>query len=176
MGVVLTVPKAVVDNQYVAFPKGTFSGEFNRVEDNERGTAGGDDWRFSLRGMFRNLTPMDEETPEVGARPFRADMTIIWDNQSLVELVNSESIGDLPFQLSRGLGSLSQLAVAVGAAARDEKGNVSFDLETFIQDLRENKYNERPVIIEVGHYTTKADPDTPRDQLTAVLAPESVTA
>ena len=178
MGFKLTVPKRIVQNEYQAFPKGTYACEFNRVEDNSRGTQGDDDWKFSLRTFFRNLTPMDEETPDVGSRPFRGEINIVWDGVSLLDLESADQIDSLPFQLTRGIATLSQLAVAVGAAEADAKGNVSFSIPEFVAALRgteeeEGAYNETPVILTVGHYTTRAAPDTPRDQIDAILAAET---
>ena len=151
----LTIPKNVVDNEYIAFPKGSYAGEYNRVEDNSRGEQGSDDWRFSLRTFFRNLKPADGETTDPGARPFRADIQLVWDGVSILELQSVEQISDLPFQLQRGVAHLTQLAVALGAAGRNEAGGVSFNLGEFVEKLRDGFGEDTPVKLTVEHYLNK---------------------
>lgn len=165
----LKVPKAVVDNDYQAFPEGLFKGKFAFVKDDSRGEQGSDDWRFGLRVAFTGLAPAVDGGPDVGARPFSGTIGVIRDGANLLEITSQEEIDALSFPLQRGLMLLTQLAVVVGAASRDAKGNVAVDLDTFVEDVRAHKYDGRNAGVEVTHWFPNGS-DSAQDQIGTIFS------
>jgi hypothetical protein len=164
----LTVPKAVVDNEYSTFPEGVYLGEFQFIDDSSNGEKGSDNWRFSLKVGFGNLKAANAETPDPGNRPFLSDIVVVWDGNSVVEVETAEELDALPYMAQRGVGYLSQLAVAVGASKRDEDGNVGVDLKPFVDEIRAHKYDGRPVAVKVEHFEFPKGSKKYRDSIGAI--------
>lgn len=162
----MKVPKAVADQDYQLFPEGVYAGTFVFNTDNNNGEAGTENWRFSLRVGFTNLKPVDNETPDPDGRPFSSDIVVVWDGVSLTALDDEpEKVTELPFPAAKGLSLLCQLGEVMGAAQRDEDGNVIFEsLGTFVDEVRAHKYDGRPIAVQVSHYTPKGQKQA-RDQI-----------
>lgn len=141
----MRVPGHVVDGRGQPFPQGNFLGRIKEVKDNWSEDGKTCDYLLTLG----DNTPIDEKSPNVGARPFITRLTVVFQNQSIVELV--EFTEKTPFALQRTAGMVSQLAVALGYAARATDGSVDFNTEEFLENLLSGAYKDRQIGYEVRH-------------------------
>lgn len=146
----MRVPGHIVDGGGQPFPQGTFLGRLDSVKDA---------WTEDNAGLeyiltFRDNTPANADTPNVGARPFVQRITVIFQNQSIVDLVEFKDT--TPFALQRSATLISQLAIATGYAQRAADGSVEFNTEEFLENLLSGAYKDRQYGYEVRHRTWKS--------------------
>jgi len=89
------------------------------------------DLRAKTAGMSRvgrwagwQHEPFTDDSPEVGARKYFADLVIVYDGQGF-----DKDVDDLPVQLRIGANRLVQLAKSLGYV---QKGDPNFDIDEFI--------------------------------------------
>lgn len=155
----MRVPSNIVEGRSSPFPAGTFYGALGEVKDRwvqDRET------KQNIRMVFdvtlKDITPI--EGPNVGNRPCRQSFTIINGEQSLVDIVEFDD--SVNFGLRQSAGLLAQLATALGAARADIEGNVTLDMEAFLEDLKNGNYAGAQLLFEVTHRTWKPK-DAPKD-------------
>ncbi len=112
-----------------------------------------------LNVIFNEITPADEDSPEVGARPYRYRCTIVNNGVAVWDI--EEFNDDTDFRLAQSAGLLSQLALALGAAEMLENQDVDLDAEAFCDDLLGEVYVGEEVIVTVGNrpYKNRAGED-----------------
>lgn len=145
----MKVPSDVVHNRPTPFPAGSYFGTLKEVSErsNEEQT-----W-MSLNLLFRDISPLDDDSADVGNRPYRARVTVINDGQGVwdIEVFND----DTDFRLRQAAGILSQLAFALGAGKETEDKGIEVEMESFCDDLLNGVYNDSELIFEVGNRTFK---------------------
>jgi len=148
------VPGNVVEGRGTPFPQGSFVGKLQKVDtaysssDRANAPDAKDNMEFVL--TFNENAPADTESPNVGARPFTQRLTIIFKNQSLVDL--TEFTDDTPFALRRAAGLIAQLAVALDAPCTvGEDKSVTFDVNALLEGLQAGLYNGRQLGFTVTH-------------------------
>jgi len=146
----MRVPNAVVQNRPSPFPAGTYFGKIQEVNDRRNE----DETWIMLTIVFNEVTPADDDSPEVGARPYRFRPTIvnngvaIWDIEEFTE--------DTDFRLRQSAGLLAQLALALGAAKVLSNQDVDFDAESFCDDLIGEVFVGEEVMVTVNNRPYKA--------------------
>lgn len=139
------VPAHVASGRRAPFPAGTFLGNLSKVEENWSEDKTG----FALLLTFTDITPFDADSPQVGARPKMQRIPVIFNNQSLVDIV--EFTDDVPFALSNAAKLVTQLGGALGLIRPNMDGSVDFDMEPFLNDLMAGAFNGSTVVFEVKH-------------------------
>lgn len=165
----MRVPGNVVDGRSSPFPQGNFLGTLGEVKENWSEDGKNLDYTIALN----SITPIDPQSPQVGARPFTTRITVIFQNQSIVDLI--EFTDTTPFALQRAASVASQLAVSLGYATRGTDGSVDFNTEEFLENLLTGSYKGRQVGFEVTHrnWTSKKQKNadgTPKTGTSAELA------
>jgi hypothetical protein len=153
----ITVPKEVYEDKYIAYPKGTYKCSLGGVGERTFGDQGAPDWGFILQPTFTDMAANDAETADPKGRPFRGDINVVVQGTSLIDL-EANGVADwsnLDRRLRGGFKLLSQLAVAVGVVAPNDKGQVAFELKPFVDQLRKGQFDGKPLIIQIGHYNTR---------------------
>lgn len=146
----MRVPGNVVDGRSSPYPQGNFLGRIKEVKDNWSEDGKNCDYTITLG----DNTPIDQKSPNVGARPFITRLTVIFQNQSIVEIV--EFTDKTPYALQRTAGMVSQFAVALGYATRAADGSVDFNTEEFLENFLSGAYKDRQVGFEVNHRSWKS--------------------
>ena len=160
----ITLSKAVVRDDYTAFPAGVYVATLDRCEDREFGEQGSEDWAFILQLFFRDLKPANEGMEDVGARPFRGDIRFADRGVSLADVTDGD-VGNLAFPLERGLHLLGQIQLAA-SADDDEVKDVSYDPSAIADALRSGEFDGQEYVIQVSHWGT----DPVKDQLAKIAA------
>lgn len=151
----MRVPGSVVDGRGQPFPQGVFLGRLAKNE--EKWSEDGKNLDYIL--TFQDNTPLTPESPGVGARPFVQRVTVIFQNQSIVDV--AEFTENTPFALQRTATVVTQLALALGYATRAEDGSVDFNIEEFLENLQAGAYKDRQIGYEVRHRAWKAKGKNP---------------
>lgn len=146
----MRVPGHIVDGKGQPFPQGTWLGRLDSVKDEWTEDNSGLEYILTLR----DNTPVDPSAPNVGARPFTQRVTVIFKNQSIVDLV--EFGETTPFALQRAATTVAQLAIALGYTTRSADGSVDFNTEEFLENLLSGAYKDRQVGYEVTHRNWKS--------------------
>ena len=184
----MRVPGSVATGKRPPFPEGTFAGTLTDVKE-----AWNDDQNAcDLLLTFSENTAV--EGPEVGARPKMQRITVVYHDgdsgHASVPLADIEEFtDDTPFRLRDAATLLTQLAVAIGAAAPEENNDVEFDMGQFIESLTGGVFKGETVIYGVRHRYAKTDKkkerpfdnivsfksaEEPEEDLPIVTAPEPV--
>lgn len=139
------IPAHVASGRRAPFPAGVFMGEITKVDEN---------WSEDKTGLalvvtLSNITPFDADSPEVGARPKMQRLQVIFNNQSLVDIV--EFTDDVPFALANAATLVTQLAEALGVVQPNIDGSVDFEMEPFLNSLMAGEFLGNQVVFEVKH-------------------------
>lgn len=139
--VMLTVPTALVDNDYELFPEGAFMGVLSGAAQKEF------DWGTILNVSLAKTSPLDEGGAETNGRTFTGRISLSHDGVSLFDITSVEGA---TFPLRKAAGLLAGLAEAVGAVERTN-GSISLDLEDFVEALTGGVYEDQAVLFRVSH-------------------------
>lgn len=144
-----TVPQNVLEGRGTPFPTGTYISAENAIQQvwNE------DKTQLDFVFKFSENSPV--EGANVGKRPMTQRVTIIFKNQSVVDIATFDE--NTPFALQRSAGLLAQLALALGVAQPNPNGGgVTFDIENFLAGLASGLYSKATVGFEVYHRAWKS--------------------
>lgn len=143
------IPAHVAEGRSSPFPAGTYMGRLNEVKE----SWSEDKTNLTYNVWFKEVTAL-EGGREVGNRPFRQQLKIINNNESIVDIV--EFNDQVPFMLSRSAGLIAQLALALNEAKVDPRTrDVTFDMETFLENLAQGVYKDRTLVFEVQNRSYK---------------------
>lgn len=147
------VPSYVRTGKRAPFPAGTFIGQLTKVTDQWSD----DQADLALLLEFRNITPADANSPNVGARPKMQRIQCIFEKQALAEIPDF-SDENIPMTLRSSATLVIQLAEAFGVAQKPatDTQDSDFEFEPFLTDLAAGVYNNRTVIFEVANRAWKS--------------------
>ena len=139
------IPAHVASGRRAPFPAGVFTGKLTKCDEN---------WSEDKTGLayvitFSDNAPFDADSPDVGARPKMQRLQIIFNNVSLVDIVEFDD--KVPFALANAATLITQLAEALGVVQPDADGSVDLDIEPFLQDLMAGAFDGSVVVFEVKH-------------------------
>src|SRR5512147_1536986 len=137
------VPQNVLEGKGLPFPAGTYLSAENQVT--QLWNEAKDTLEFVVK--LSGNTPI--EGSDVGKRPMTQRITVIFKNQSVVDVKNFDE--NTPFALQRAASVLGQLALALGVAQPRPEGGVAFDIENFLAGLASNLYAKNTIGFEVQH-------------------------
>lgn len=149
----VTVPSAVVQNSYTAFPAGNYDGTLTGAQ--VRDPNGDGSWVI-IKVSAGDISPR-EGTADPGREKFSGDITIrntdkdTGEAQDLREL--SEVNGNLHWSIERGAGLLAGMGAAFGVAEVDDAGNVSVDLGALATALIDGQFEGERFGFEVTNRT-----------------------
>jgi hypothetical protein len=145
------VPQNILEGKGLPFPAGTYISADNTV------TQVWNEDKTNLDFVLKLQENKPIEGSEVGKRPMTQRITVIFKNQSVVDVKAFDE--NTPFALQRSATLLSQLAVALGVAtprSAAEGGGVVFDIENFLAGLASGLYTKQTVGFEVYHRPWKS--------------------
>lgn len=162
----MRVPKHIIEGRGNPFPQGLFLGRLVEVKDN---------WSEDQKNLdyvltFQDIAPI--EGPQVGARPFTQRVTVIFQDQSVVDIEQFDE--SVPFALQRSAGLITQLARALEfpfvEATPDDTAD--FNAEEFLENLAAGFYKDRVVGFAVRHrsWKSKTQKDVKGQPVTGISA------
>lgn len=144
----ITIPQNILEGRGSPFPAGTYTSTENAIQQ----VWSEDKQNLDFVFKFTGNAPI--EGAEVGKRPLTQRVTVIFKNQSVVDIKNFDE--NTPFALQRSASLLAQLALALGVAQPRPEGGVTFDIENFLAGLASGLYSKATVGFEVYHRAWKS--------------------
>lgn len=144
-----TIPKSVVENRVPPFPTGSFVGKLAGAEE-----------RVSKDGLWKGLELQwaDNEAlngaEDPGNRKFYNTITIQTAGEYIGDIPDFSGLPNSMYGLVLGAGLLGGLALAFGAAVVDGD-EVNVDLHSFIEDIKEGRYEGEEAVFNVRHRARK---------------------